>query len=247
MKSPLFVPSVSRHVSSNFWNAFLLTVSTTSLKPTTCSSHSKPAFIRTELCRSDYLNSPSNQRWYPTTPDETPRIDTSSFQQSIRYGLERETTAPHARHWHSFSVHLLDLILLQWAQVRVQLFIVFSSSWRFTQGLIQGSVIVLLLFLFYIASSLKDDAVISLFADDISIPTTARKKEDAEAAAQSGVTPPWPEARNGNQIWVLTKVRYAPSLLGLTTALGIQLSLLVLRKFASTRLLVFSASFWTEA
>ena len=120
-------------------------------------------------------------------PDESLRIDTSSFQQSIRYGLERETTAPHARHWYSFSVHQLDLILLQWAQVRVQLFNVFSPSLRFTQGLFQSSVIVLLLFLFYIASSLKDDAVISLFADDISVLTTARKKEDAEAAAHSVV------------------------------------------------------------
>ena len=37
-------------------------------------------------------------------------------------------------------------------------------------------------------SSLNDDAVIALFADDISILTTAHKKEDAEAAAQSVVT-----------------------------------------------------------
>ena len=46
-------------------------------------------------------------------------------------------------------------------------------------------------FLFYInelASSLNDDAVIALFADDVSILTTARKKEDAKAAAQSVLT-----------------------------------------------------------
>ena len=70
---------------------------------------------------------------------------------------------------------------------RVQLFSVFSSSQRFTQGLPQGSVLAPLLFLFYIndlASTLNDDAVIVLFADDVCILTTARKREDAEAAAQ---------------------------------------------------------------
>ena len=37
------------------------------------------------------------------------------------------------------------------------------------------------------ASLLNDDAVIALFADDISMLTTAHKKVDAEAAAQSVV------------------------------------------------------------
>ena len=70
---------------------------------------------------------------------------------------------------------------------RVQLFNVFSSSRRFNQGLPQGSVLAPLLFLFYIndlASTLNDNAVIALFADDVCILTTARKREDAEAAAQ---------------------------------------------------------------
>ena len=74
---------------------------------------------------------------------------------------------------------------------RVQLFSILSSSQRFTQGLPQGSVLAHLLFLFYInvlASWLNNDAVIALFADDVSVFTTTRKKEDAGAAAQSVVT-----------------------------------------------------------
>ena len=96
-------------------------------------------------------------------------------------------------------LHMLDIgipsTFVRWIQsffndhrARVQLFNVFSSSRRFTKGLPQESVFAPLLFHFYInnlASSLNDDAVIALFADDFSILTTARKKEDAEATAQS--------------------------------------------------------------
>ena len=75
-------------------------------------------------------------------------------------------------------------------RARVQLFNVFSFSRRFNQGLPQSSILAPLLFLFYINSlafSLNDDGVITLFVGDVSGLTTARQKEDAEAAAQSVV------------------------------------------------------------
>ena len=132
----------------------------------------------------------------------------------------------------------------------VQLFNVFSSSRRFTQGLPQGSVLTPLLFLFYInnlASSLNDDAVIALFTDDVSILTTARKKEDAEAAAQSIVN----FVLIWSQVWKLNlnadKSEVCPFSFGPTTVLGNLLSSLVLRKFESTSLVVSSVSSWTEA
>ena len=65
----------------------------------------------------------------------------------------------------------------------VQFFNIYSSSWHFTQGFILTP----LFFLFYInnlASLFKGDAVVALFADDVSILTTTRQKEDAEATAQ---------------------------------------------------------------
>ena len=74
---------------------------------------------------------------------------------------------------------------------RVQIFNVFSSSRRFTQGLPKGSVLAPLRFLLYIndlVCTLNDDAVIALFGDDVSIITVARKREDAETAAQSVVS-----------------------------------------------------------
>ena len=103
---------------------------------------------------------------------------------------------------HSIYIRLPILILdtgisstfICWLQsfsnnrrTRVQLFYVFISSHHFTQGLPQGSLLAPLLFLFYIntlASWLNDDAVIALFADEVSILSTARKKEDAEAGSQ---------------------------------------------------------------
>ena len=71
---------------------------------------------------------------------------------------------------------------------RVQLFNISSSSRKFNQGLPQDSVLAPLLFLFYIkdlAATLDNDTVIALFADYVSFLTTGRKREDAEATAQS--------------------------------------------------------------
>ena len=61
-------------------------------------------------------------------------------------------------------------------RARVQLFNVFSSSRQFAQGLPQGSALASLLFLFYInnlASTLNENTVVALFADDVSILITA--------------------------------------------------------------------------
>ena len=71
-------------------------------------------------------------------------------------------------------------------RARVQFFNVFSSCRRFIQSLSQGFVLAPLLFLFYINNLtflLKDDAIKAFFSDDVSILTTARKKQDAKAAA----------------------------------------------------------------
>ena len=72
-------------------------------------------------------------------------------------------------------------------RARVQLHNDCSSSHRFNQGLPQGSVLAPLFFLFCInnlTENLSDDAVIALFADDVSIHTTVRKKEDYVASPQ---------------------------------------------------------------
>ena len=123
---------------------------------------------------------------------------------------------------------------------RVQLFNVFSSSRRFTQGLPQSSVLAPLLFLFCIndlASTLIDDAVIVLFADDVSILTTACKKDDAKAAAQSAVN----SVVTWNQEWKLNlnaeKREVCLFSAWSMTAPRIQLSLLAIRKLVSTPLL----------
>ena len=121
-------------------------------------------------------------------PNATLRSDTSWLQQSIRYCLERKATAPYG----------IPPTFIRWIRSfltdyrgRVQLLNVFSSSRRFTEGLPQGSILAPLLLLFYIndlATTLNNDAVIALFADDVSILTTACKREDAEATAQSVVS-----------------------------------------------------------
>ena len=132
---------------------------------------------------SNYSNSSSNWRWFWPTPSATLRTDSFQFQLGIRYGCERKITTSHSRHRccrSFFNNH----------RAVVQLFNVFSFSQPFTRGLSQGSVLAPLLFLFYInnlTSSLNDDAITALFADDISILTTTWKKKYAEVAAQSVV------------------------------------------------------------
>ena len=75
-------------------------------------------------------------------------------------------------------------------RARVQHFNVLSSSKRFRQGLPQSSVLAPLLFLFYIndlVNKLFEEAVIAMFADDVSILTTARNKVVAKNLAQAEV------------------------------------------------------------
>ena len=123
---------------------------------------------------------------------------------------------------------------------RVQLFNVFNSSRRFTQGLPQSSALAPLLFLFCIndlASTLNDDAVIALFANDVSILTTACKKENTKAAAQSAVN----SVVTWSQEWKLNlnaeKREVCLFSAWSMTSPRIQLSLLAIRKFVSTPLL----------
>ena len=89
---------------------------------------------------------------------------------------------------------VISLIFIRWIRSffndfrgRVQYFNVFSFSQFVTQDIPQAFVPAPLTLLFYIndlASTLNDDAVITLFPDDVSILTTAPKKEDAVAAVQ---------------------------------------------------------------
>ena len=84
----------------------------------------------------------------------------------------------------------------------VKLHNVCCSSLPFNQGLPQGSVLASLLFLFYInnlVENLSNNAVIAFFADDVSILTIARKKEDSVAAVQSEVN----KVYDWSRIWKL--------------------------------------------
>ena len=99
-----------------------------------------------------------------------------------------------------------------------------------------------MLFLFYInnlASTLNDDAVIALFANYDSILTTTRKRKGAEAAAQSVVNSVLSQEYKLNLN--AEKSEVCPSLPGQAIAPGIQLSLLAIRTFVLTPLLVSSA------
>ena len=133
-------------------------------------------------------------------------------------------------------------------RAHVQLFNILSSSRLFTQGLSQGSVFAPLLFLFCInnlASSLIDDAIIALFPHNVSILTAARKKEDVKVSVQSVVK----YMLIWSQEWKLNlkadKTEVYLFQLGLMAALANLPSILVLQKFGSTSLHVFSRSFWT--
>ena len=122
------------------------------------------------------------QRSFLTLLDFSKAYDTV-WREKLLHHMLNTGIPPIFIHWiYSF---LID------RRGRVQLFDAFSSNRRFTQGLPQGSILASLLFLFYInnlATTLNNNAVIALFADDVSILTTTHKREDAEAIAQSVVS-----------------------------------------------------------
>ena len=231
-------------MSSNFWNILLLTVSCYIAETNNLFSQFWAGFCKGQSCEDQIT--------------QTVQTIEDGFQQlPMKHSVLTLFDFSKAYHmvWREKLLHhMLNLCIpstfIRWIQsflndrrTRVQFFNVFSSSWRFTQDLPQGSVLFPLLFLFYInnlAFLLNNDAVIALFADDVSILTTSRKKEDAEAAAQSLV--------NSVVIWIqewklnlnTDKSEVCPLSTWSKTALGILLSSLTLRKFASTLLLVSS-------
>ena len=87
-KSPLSVP-FSRHVSLNFWNVFLVTVSTILLKPTTCLVDSKSSFVKDRAVKirivqaiEDGFQHCSMKRSVLTLL----HFDTVSIRHTIRFG-----------------------------------------------------------------------------------------------------------------------------------------------------------------
>ena len=192
VKSHLSVPSASHRVLPNFWNVFLQIVFTILPKLTISSVDSRLVFRKGWSCEDqitrivqaieDRFQQRPMKRSVMTLLDFSKPYDTVWREKLLLHMLNTGIPSPFIRWIRSF---------LDDRRARVQLFNVLSSSRRFLQGLPQGSVLAPLLFLFYIndlASSLNDDTVIAHFADDVSILTTARKREDAEAAAQSVVT-----------------------------------------------------------
>ena len=230
VKSPLSVPSVSRHVLSNIWIVFLLIVSTTLPKPTTCSVDSKRVFVKDGAGFTSIVQAVED--------GFQQRLMKGSVLTLLDFSKAYNTVWREKLLLHMLNIGIPPTIIrsirsfLNDRRGRLQPFDVFGSSWCYMQGLPQGFVLVPLLFLFYIndlASSLNNDTVIALFADNVSILTTAWKKEGAEAAAHSVVN----SVVIWSKVWKLNlnadKARYVSSLLGQTTAPGIPLSLLTHR------------------
>ena len=169
------------------------------------------------------------------------RFDTSWLQQSIG-SVWREKLLLHKLNTGippTFICWICSFLID--CRGGVKLFNVFSSSNCFTQDLPQRSVLAPLLFLFYIndlASTVNDDAVIALFADDVSTSLQLVKGKMQKLLPKLISVATWSEK------WKLNlnagKSELCPFSTWSNTVPGTQLFLLVIRKSASTLHLVSS-------
>ena len=113
VKSPLSVPSVSRHVSPNFWNVFLLIISAILPKPTTCSVNSKPVSKKDGAVKIRLLKQSKQSNMASNNTQWNALYWHSLTSVKHIYSLERKTTAPYAKHWDSSNIYLLDSIFPQ--------------------------------------------------------------------------------------------------------------------------------------
>ena len=119
-------------------------------------------------------------------PDTTMHhSDSVGFQQSPWHSLVRKTSASHVEITSMFIYWLYSIFISCTALVQFFNLMSFPFLLLF---MVYVKVFAPSIFLFYckhLATLLFDDAVITIFVDDVSILTTAPKKEDAKTVTQS--------------------------------------------------------------